>query len=87
MTNGGASIPASSNVTEGTLSTDTWGYNTDGSNNFIGITTSQALITSAIGPYESGNNTTVTYGVLIDNTEPAGQYTTNVVYTAVPQTE
>lgn len=87
MTNGSATIPASSNGTEAALSTDTWGYNTDGSNNFFGITTGQTLIASETGPYEHGNNTVVTYGVLIDNAEPAGQYTTNVVYTAVPQTE
>jgi hypothetical protein len=87
MTNGSSSIPASSNGTETPLSTNTWGYNTDGSNNFLGMTTSQALIKTGTGPFVSGDNTTVTYGVLVDNTEPAGDYTTNVVYTAVPQTE
>jgi hypothetical protein len=86
MTNGAATLAASSNGTPGALSADTWGYNTDASSNFLGITASQVLIKTGTGPFESGDNTTVTYGVLVDNAKPAGNYTTSVVYTAVPQT-
>lgn len=86
LTNGGSNIPASGNLTPAALAVNTWGYNIDGSTNFTGITSSDALIKNATGPYSSGDATTFTYGVKIDNTEPAGSYVTSVVYTAVPQT-
>lgn len=87
MTNGPYSIPASANGTPAALAMNTWGYNTDGSNNFAGITTSDVMIKNATGPYGSGDPTQVTYGVKVDNSKPAGNYTATVVYTAVPQTE
>lgn len=87
MTNGSATLAASSNSTPGTLSTNTWGYNIDGSSNFTGMTASNVLIRSRTGPYGAGDNTTVTYGVVVDNSKPSGAYTTTVIYTAVPQTE
>lgn len=87
MTNGAATIPASSNVTPASLATNTWGYNTDASSNFAGSTTTETLIKNASGPYSSGDVTAVTYGVKVDNNKPAGNYITTVVYTAVPQTQ
>jgi hypothetical protein len=82
-------IPASGNVTAAVLATNTWGYNTDASTNFLGMTTTAALLTNLVGPAATstgGNTTTVTYGVNIDNTKLPGSYTTTLIYTAVPQT-
>ncbi len=87
MSNGTDTIPASSNTSAGSLAVNTWGYNTDGSTNYLGITTSPALLKAASGPYKNGDNTTVTYGVLTDITKSAGAYTTNVTYTAVAMNE
>jgi len=84
LVNGSSTIPASSNSTAGTLSSNTWGYNTDGSSNYIGPSTTPTVIASGTGPFESGDTTNVTYGVLVDITNPAGNYTTNVAFTAVP---
>lgn len=86
MTNGAYNIPASGNVVAAALASDTWGYNTDASSNFVGMTTSQVMIKNAVGPFSSGDVTAVTYGVKVDNAKPAGNYSTAVVYTAVPQT-
>jgi hypothetical protein len=86
MTNGSSVIPASANGSAGPLAINTWGYNTDASTNFIGSTTSNGLLLSATGPYETGNATTVTYGLKLDLAKAAGQFSTNVLYTAVPQT-
>lgn len=83
LVNGGLSIPASSNTSEAPLATNTWGYNTDGSSNYIGLTTSPVLLTSATGPFETGNTTTVTYGVLTSIVTAEGTYTGHVTYTAV----
>lgn len=83
MVNGADTIPASSNSVPGSLAANSWGYNTDGSSNYIGMTTTPSLLKSASGPYKNGDNTTVTYGVLADITKGAGDYTTNVTYTAV----
>ncbi|HSX05829.1 MAG TPA: hypothetical protein VLF69_05140 [Candidatus Saccharimonadales bacterium] len=83
MSNGTSTIPASSNTSAGALSTNTWGYNTDGSTNFIGLTSTPVLLKTATGPYESGDNTTVTYGAITDITKTNGDYTVTVTYTAV----
>jgi hypothetical protein len=83
MTNGTDTIPASSNTAAGALTTNTWGYNTDGSTDYIGLTTHPVLFKTATGPYESGDNTTVTYGVLTDITKSEGSYNATVTYTAV----
>jgi len=82
---GGYTIPAVG--APGALSVNSWGYNTDAGVSYSGITTSDVLLLNAAGPYTSGNITTVTYGVKVDNTKPAGNYTTTVIYTAVPQTQ
>jgi len=87
MSGAGSTIPASSNGAAGPLAVNTWGYNTDGSSNYVGLTTTPTLFKTATGPYESGDNTTVTYGVLTDVTAPAGSYTVSVTYTVVAKTD
>lgn len=87
LVNGGSNLPASANVSPAALATNTWGYNTDATSNFAGITLLPVLIRTGTGPFESGDITTVTYGLKIDDTLPAGNYATTVVYTAVPQTQ
>lgn len=87
MSNGSETIPASGNSSPGPLTVNTWGYNTDGSSNFVGIATTPTLIKDADGPYKNGDNTMVTYGVLTNITKGAGDYTTKVVYTAVAESQ
>lgn len=87
MTNGPDVLPASGNGTPAALSNNTWGYNLNGSSNFVGISGTQTLIKNATGPFTAGDNTTITYGVKVDNNKPAGNYVTSVVYTAAPQTD
>lgn len=87
MTNGSSTIAASSNGTLAALSLNTWGYNIDGSSNYVGITNRPTLLKSASGPYTSGDNTTVTYGALTDSAAPAGSYSVSVTYTAVAMNE
>lgn len=85
LDNFGDTIPTSTNVTPAPLSMNTWGYNTDGSNNFVGSSLSDTLIRYFVGPAPSGDTTSVTYGLKVDLSKPAGNYTTSVVYTAVPE--
>ncbi len=87
LANGPDTIPASGNGSPAPLAVNTWGYNTDGSSNFVGIGLSDALIKTANGPFTSGDNTTVTYGIKIDNSKPAGIYSATVMYTAAPRTD
>lgn len=87
MNKQGTLLPTSANVTPSSLLVNTWGYNTDASNNFVGISLSDTLIRSVSSPASTGSITTVTYGIKLDLTKPAGNYTTTVVYTAVPQTD
>ena len=87
MDNLGSLLPASTNVTAAALAVDTWGYNTDASNNFIGMTSSDALIKSTAAPVKNGEITTITYGLKLDMAKPAGKYSTSVIYTATPQTD
>ena len=88
LTNGSESIPASSNTVLGSLATNTWGYNTTGSTtNFVGVTNKPVTIKDATGPHKTGDATTVTYGVKVSSTKGAGDYTTNVVYTAVGKSQ
>lgn len=84
MDNLGDTLPTSNNITPAPLAVNTWGYNTDGSNNFVGSSLNDTLIRSLTGPASSGDITTVTYGVKVDMAKPAGNYTTTIVYTAVP---
>lgn len=87
MDNLGSVIPASSNNTPAALANNTWGYNTDGSSNFLGMTTTDVLIHAITTPAIGGDITQVTYGVKVDLAKPAGNYETAVLYTAVPQTD
>ena len=87
LTNGAAVLGASSNISAGALATNTWGYNLDGSANFIGATTSDQLLRTRTGPFKNGDVTTVTYGVKVDNSKPSGSYSTTIMYTAIPQTD
>jgi hypothetical protein len=87
MTNGGETIPASGNGSPAPLAVNTWGYNTDGSGDFVGMGTTPALIKDANGPYKNGDNTTVTYSVLTNITKGAGAYTVGVVYTALAENQ
>jgi hypothetical protein len=87
LDNLGAVIPASANGSPAALAVNTWGYNTSGSlTNFTGMTLSDVLVKSVTTPASTGDLTTFTYGVNVDLAKPAGNYTTSVVYTAVPQT-
>jgi hypothetical protein len=87
MSGSGSNIPASGNSSAAPLAVNTWGYNTDGSSNYLGLTTTPTLFKTATGPYESGDNTTVTYGVITNITKPAGSYAVSVTYTAVAKTD
>ncbi len=87
MVNGSYTIPASANVSPAALSINTWGYNTNASSNFVGMRTTPSLIKDAVGPFKSGDNTTVTYGAYTDITKGAGAYTVPVIYTAVAKND
>lgn len=88
MTNGSETVAASSNTSLGTLATDSWGYNITGStSNFIGMTTTPVLLRDRTGPFKSGDSTTVTYGMKVDQTKGAGDYSAAVVYTVVGKSE
>ena len=87
MTNGTDTIPTSGNTVAGALGVNSWGYNTDASSNFVGMTTSPTVLKDANGPYKSGDLTNVTYGVLAGPTKSAGSYTVSVVYTAVAKSQ
>ncbi len=87
MTNGSNTIPASGNGSPAPLSVNSWGYNTDGSSNFVGMLTTPTLIKDTTGPFKNGDNTTVTYGALTNITKGAGDYTVNVVYTVAAEND
>ncbi len=86
MTSGTANVPTSLNSSPAALAVNTWGYNLDASTNFSGMALTDTLIRSGTGPFTAGDVTTVTFGVKVDNTVPAGSYSNSVIYTAVPQT-
>jgi hypothetical protein len=88
MVNNSATIAASTNSTASALSVGTWGYNTTGdTTNFLGMGATNSIIKDATGPFETGDPTTVTYGALVSNTQPAGNYSVAVTYTAVAKSE
>ena len=87
LANGSDTIAASGNSTGASLSTNTWGYNLDGSANYVGTLTTPKLLISATGPYKTGNTTNIHYGVLTDATKPAGVYTGNVTYTVLAKNQ
>lgn len=86
MVQGATVIPASSNLTLNPLAINTWGYNVDASSNYLGITIGDALLKDATGPFSAGDVTTVYYGLNLDRTKRSGAYSSNVMYTAVPET-
>lgn len=86
MVNGAVIIPTSANGSPASLAVNTWGYSLSGGGTFTGMSLSDTLIRSATQPYTGGDVTTVTYGVNVNNTKKAGNYSNSVVYTAVPQT-
>lgn len=88
MTNGSATIPASSNSSAAPLTVGTWGYNLTGSaTDFLGLAATSTLLVDANGPYKNGNPTTVTYGALVGPTQAAGTYSVAVTYTAVAKNQ
>jgi len=88
MTNGAASIPASSNTSAGSLAVGSWGYNTTGSTtNFLGMPSTSVVVKDATGPYKNGDPTTVTYGALTGATQESGTYNVAVTYTAVAKNQ
>lgn len=86
MDNLGTPLPTSLNGAPAPLAVNTWGYNTDASANFVGITLTDTLIRSITTPASSGSITNVTFGANVDLLKPIGNYTANIIYTAVPQT-
>lgn len=88
MTNGSETVVASSNTGLAPLATDSWGYNTTGStSDFIGVTTSPVVVRDRVGPFKNGDGTTVTFGMKVDQTKAAGEYSATVVYTVVGKSE
>lgn len=87
MDNLGTPLPASANGSPAPLAINTWGYNTDASSNFTGISLSDVLIHSKTGPISGGEATNVTFGIKLDLAKPAGNFVASVIYTAVPQTD
>lgn len=88
VSNGGATIAASSNSGLNPLSVGTWGYNTTGSTtNFLGMNATSVLLKDANGPFKGGDPTTVTYGALTSSTQPAGSYSVAVTYTTVAKNQ
>src|SRR5690606_26060136 len=53
MTGSTDTIPTSDNSTPGPLAANTWGYNIDDSDDYVGITTSPVLLKNALGPYKT----------------------------------
>jgi len=86
MDNLGTYLPSRALGT-GTLPVNTWGYNIAGSTtDFDGISLSDTLIKSIATPAPN-DITTFTYGLKVDMAKPAGRYTVDILYTAVPQTD
>lgn len=85
LAGGGDTIPASTNSSPAALAVNSWGYNTNGSSNYVGMLTTPTIIKNASGPYTSGDATHVTYGALTDAVKSAGSYSVGIVYTVVAQ--
>lgn len=83
MSNGTDTIPTSGNGAPAALAMNSWGYNTNGSSNYTGMTLSDTLIKNVSGPYKNGDNTPITYGILANTTKSSGTYLLGVTYTAV----
>jgi hypothetical protein len=87
MTNGSATIAASSNTSAGSLALGTWGYNTTGStSDFLGMS-SIVELKRADGPFKNGDPTTITYGANVPGSQTAGTYTLAMTYIAVARSQ
>lgn len=64
------------------LADNTWGYNINAGTSYAGVTTSDVQIKETSAAAQT-DNTTVTFGVKVDATKPAGAYTDTVTFTAV----
>lgn len=87
MTNFSSILPTSGNGSPAALAMNTWGYNTDGSSNYVGISLSDTLIKTVNAPASTGDVTSVKYGINLDLAKAAGNYSITVLYTAAPQTD
>lgn len=87
LVNGANTIPTSVNTTPAPLALGSWGFNTDASTNFVGMTTTPYLLKDTTGPSKNGDSTVVTYSAYTSRTQPAGTYTTSVTYTAVAENQ
>lgn len=87
LENGSNTIAASGNSSPAPLGVGSWGFNTDSSTNFVGMTTTPYLIKDTTGPSKNGDNTTVTYSAYTSASQPAGTYSTSVTYTAVAENQ
>lgn len=84
---GSYAIPASANTVDGPLAVNTWGYSTASTTSFTGIKSSDRLIFDYNGvSTDSTRAVNVNYGINIDRSKPAGAYSAQVIYTAVPKT-
>lgn len=87
LASGSSTIAASANNSPAPLALGSWGFNTDASSNFIGMTTTPYLIKDTTGPSKNGDSTTVTYSAYTTSSQAAGTYTTSITYTAVAENQ
>ncbi len=88
MISGSDTIPVSGNAVAAPLAVGTWGYNTTGSaTDFLAMSSSSTVLKDANGPYKNGDPTPVYYGVLVSNTQAAGDYSIPVTYVAVAKNQ
>lgn len=65
------------------LDMNSWGYNLDASANYTGVSaTAQNIASTTAVSGAGGDDVSVTYGVKVDTSVPAGTYTDAVTYTA-----
>ncbi|MGB4762875.1 MAG: hypothetical protein WBP12_05990 [Candidatus Saccharimonas sp.] len=87
LASGSSTIAASANSSPAPLALGSWGFNTDASSDFVGMTTTPYLIKDTTGPSKNGDDTTVTYSAYTTSSQDAGTYTTSVTYTAVAENQ
>lgn len=78
VTGGTISVPVA-------LTAGTWGYRLNGwtAERFVGVTTSNVqLVEETSATPSAGNNLVVTFGVLVNASQPQGTYTGGVTFTA-----
>lgn len=72
---------AAAHGTPGALDLNSWGYSLDSGTSYAGVTETAHNIKSTSAT-ASADTTTVTYGVNVDTSKPAGVYSDSVTYTA-----